>query len=57
MRKQQEFCVALYKAVEEIRYPSNLSLTSHHVRLHEGGRSIILQVDLFSGIFILLKFF
>jgi hypothetical protein len=57
MRKEQEFCVALDKAVEEIRNPSNLSLTSHHVRLHEGGRSMVLQVDLFSGIYILLKFF
>ena len=50
MRKEQEFCVALDKAVEEIRNPSNLSLTSHYVRLHEGGRSMVLQVDLFSGI-------
>jgi len=57
MRIEQEFCITLDKAVEEIRDPSKLSLTSHHVRLHEGGWSMILLVDLFSGIYILLKFF
>lgn len=57
MRKEQEFCITLDKAIEEIRNPSNLSLSSHHVRLHEGGRSMVLQVDLFSGFYILLKFF